>query len=229
MILGRDVHVHAACFDEINTAVEALTDRVVCFNAHHFPAPPGAVIYNLENVPGQVDPAIWAGHECWDFNAANAARYGATHVPVGYHPSMQRFGRAADLDIDVVFAGSMNSRREVVLHGLSRAGLNVVVVPHAMYGAARDNILCRAKLALNMQYYDDGAWPALRAAHLVANRVPMLSEAHPDCWPFVASCPYMRLIDVAVAMIRAPLPIFGCDLAERSFEEFRKMPMVIPG
>jgi len=226
LILGANEHAHSACFAEIDAVVSALTDRVVCFNAHHFPAPDGAIIYNLENVPGQIpDPrALWGDREIWDFDKTSAERYGATYVPIGYHPSMERFSRSEKLDIDIVFAGSINDRRSKILNALADRGLNVVVVPHLSYGAERDALLSRAKLALNMQFYPDGVWPRLRAAHLVANRVPMLSEWHRDCWPLVPSCSYTDLVDVAMAMLRGD----GVGLADDALNEFRKMPMVLP-
>ncbi len=215
MILGFPGHTHAQCFREINDAVEALTDRCVCFNAHEFPAPPGAIVYNLENL------------ECWDFNAENAAKYGAKHVPIGYHPSMERLERAKVLDIDVVFSGAMNERRKAVLMALADRGLNVVHVPHEMYGAERDALLARAKLALNLQYYPDGAWPVLRVAHLVANHVPVLSEAHPEAWDFVPSVPYAELIQAAVEWVEHPIANTESH-ADWVYRKFCRMPMVLP-
>lgn len=223
MILGLDRHPQAACFLEVDAAVSAMTDRVVCFNAHTFEAPPGAVVFNLENVPRQVDPSRWAGHEVWDFSERNAAQYKATHVPIGYHPSMERFERAPTKDIDVVFSGCLNERRMAVLQGLADRGLDVAVLPPGVYGKKRDDVLARARLALNMLYYEDGVFPALRVAHLVANRVPVLSEACPEGWSFVPTCAYGEMVDAAVRLLRE-----GQQAAEVPYEEFRKMPMVLP-
>lgn len=233
MILGKGTHVHAAVFEEINYAVEAIEQehgrkRPIVFNAHRFYPHPGDIVFNLENVPAQVDPRMWKGFVCWDANARSAAQYGATHVPVGYHRSMERFNRSADLDIDVIFAGAMNERRTAVLAELMGRGLNVVRVPTEMYGRQRDKLLARAKLALNLQYYEDGAWPVLRVAHLVANGVPVLSEAHPDCWPFIGSVHYDGLVETAVSFIHS-LPLSSLlDDARVAYEGFRAMPMTLP-
>ena len=182
MILGIDRHPQAECFREIDDAVRAMTDRNVVFNAHSFDAPLGSIVWNLENVPIQVpDPRErWGGHEVWDGFASNAKQYGAKYVAIGYHPSMQRFCRADTLDIDVVFAGCINERRAKVLQELADRGLNVVVLAPGVYGAERDAVFARARLAINMQYYESGNYPTLRAAHLVANKVPMLSERAPE-------------------------------------------------
>lgn len=231
MILGRDVHPESACFDEINAAIEAMTERTICFNAHSFPhlIPDGAIVYNLENVPRQVDPAIWKGREVWDFSSSNAAKYGARHVPIGYHPSMERFERAPAQDIDVVFSGVLSDRRKDVLDGIAERGYSVVYIPSipGNYGENRDRILSRAKLALNILHHEDGVFPALRVAHLVANSVPVLSEECRGRWPFVQRVlRYEHLVDSACEMLASPTELVR--VAENAYSQFRAMPMVLP-
>jgi hypothetical protein len=238
MILGRYSHVFSACFDEIDAAVTAIDkaagrDRKVVLNAHHYLAPPGSIVYNFENVPGQVsDPAErWKGHECWDFSESNAAKYGAKHVPVGYHPSMERFKRPKFPDIDVVFTGGMNERRAKIIDDLQARGFHVVVIPPgSLYGTARDNILSRARLALNMLFYPDGTFPALRVAHLVANRVPVVSERCPEQWNFVPHCDYADLVSTIAGALNADpsSPTHPDRSAEHAYGRFRDMPMRLP-
>lgn len=227
MICGRFEHPPSACFDEIDAAVRAMTDRVVAFNAHAYPAPPGAIIFQTENLPAQVPDwrERFAGRELWDISARNCALTGAKHVPIGYHPSMTRFERADVLDIDIIFTGSMNERRRRVLQALADKGLNVVHVPPGAYGAVRDMQLSRAKLALNMLFYEDGMFPALRVAHLVANGVPVLSERCEDGWDFVPTVLYGGLVDRAVSLIHSQE---AGAWAESALEAFRERPMVLP-
>lgn len=230
MILGLPQHPPAECFRELDDALAALTTRTVCLNAHAFPdlIPEGAVVYQTENVPGQVPDPAWRfrGHEVWDLSARNAKHYGAHHVPVGWHPSMERFDRADVHDIDVVFSGCMNERRTAVLQGLADRGLNVVLISPGVYGSERNAILARAKLALNLLYYPDGIFPSLRVAHLVANHVPVLSERCPEGWGFVPTCEYEDLVDVAERIVRDR--VAAEDNAAHSYERFRAMPMVLP-
>lgn len=209
MVLGREAHVHSACFDELDAAVSALLkeqddDRVVCFNAQCFPAPPDAVIFNLENVPGQVPAAAWPDREVWDFSFLNASRLRlgsdrskpVRYVPVGYHPSMTRFVPLpmAERDVDVAFAGSMNERRSALIEQIRAKGFRVEVVPHTSYGAARDVIFSKAKLIINPRFYDDGLYPQLRSLHAVANGVFTVSEEAPET-PLWCPCsvPYDRM------------------------------------
>ncbi len=239
MILGRYQHPSSACFDEIDFAVRAIDKaagrtRDVCFNAHLYEAPPGAIIYNLEDafIPSNdsafvlTDPgALWAGHEVWDFDEANAKAYGAKFVPLGHHASMERF-KPHDEDLDVVFYGVMNPHRKKILDGLTARGLKVLYMPRC-YGKTRDMHLSRAKLALNMQYNVAGTWPSLRVAHLCSNRVPVLSEAHPEMWPFIRSAPYDDLIDTAERLARGPASE-RAGMADHALTEFRKMPLELP-
>ncbi len=235
MILGRFEHPSSACFDEIDFAVRQMTDRTVCFNAHLFEAPPGSIIFNLEDVMVPAldgsfvveDPtALWADHEVWDGFESTSAKYDSRFVPVGHHPSMERFAPASCKDIDVFFCGVMNPRRKAVLDGLTARGLHVVHFTRC-YGRRRDDLLSRSKLSLQMQYNPHGEWNTLRTAHCVANGVPILSEAHPTAWGFLGQVPYERLVDVAEEIVRGP-PDLRAAAAAHALEEFRKMPLVLP-
>jgi hypothetical protein len=238
MILGRSTHAASACFTEIDEAVRQLTDRTVVFNAHAFPSevPPGAIIFQTENVPGQIpDPrALWPEHEIWDISAASAARYGAKHVPIGWHPSMERFERrpVEEQDIDVVFTGCMNPRRADVLQQLADRGLKVAHIgPGGPHGAERDAVLARSRLALNMLFYPDGTLPVLRVAHLVANRVPVLSERCPEQWNWVSHCDYENLVSCAAGLLNPEMRTPGttpADLAEHAYRRLVQQPLVLP-
>lgn len=229
MICGRFEHPPSACFDEIDAAVRAMTDRVVAFNAHAYHAPPGAIIFQTENLPAQVPDwrERFAGHELWDISERNCALTGAKHVPIGYHPSMERFKRASVLDIDVIFTGSMNERRRKVLQAIADNGFKVVHVGPGTYGAARDAQLARAKLALNMLFYEDGMFPALRVAHLVANRVPVLSEWCVDGWDFIEAQDAENLVDRARELVT--MSDEGREaFATHDYLKFKGMPLVLP-
>ena len=203
MILGKDTPYYGHCFEEIDTAVSALTTRTVVFNEkHQFKAPSGSIIFNLENVPGQVNPALWSEHEIWDASLRNISRYPTglkvTHVPMGYEPSMKRFERrpVEERDIDVVFCGYPNERRLSVLDSLRYRGIKVAVPDYNTWGKDRDKVIARAKLALDMRYYDDGIFPTLRSLHLVANGMPVVAETSPEMPPWaLVNVPYDMLAD----------------------------------
>ncbi len=235
MILGLDRHPAARCFEELDEAVAQMTDRLVCFNAHMYDAPPGAILFNTEDVDIPANGATvvsshdtrWRGREVWDCgSAANAKKLGATYVPIGYHPSMTRFAPAAVQDIDVLLYGCMSERRRLLLDELAGRGLNVVHLAGS-WGAERDAVIARAKVVLNVSFNADGAWPTHRAAHLVANSIFVLSEAMPDAWPFVFSCPYERLVDMAEAWAGVA-PEIRAASAKAALDVFKQTPLTLP-
>lgn len=223
MIMGLGIHPHARCFEEINRAVEQMTKRLVVFNAHNSLIPTNAIVYNFENIPQQVNPVRWTGHEVWDFNEANAAKYWAKYVPIGYHPSMECFEPRPIKIWDVIFFGSMNERRAKVIEALRNKGLSVQTLFGA-YGMERDRAIACSKLALNMFYYENGVFPALRVAHCVANKIPIVSEQCPDGWEFLDQVPYNALVDEICRVLSTDLNARACN----AYNEFKKMPFVLP-
>lgn len=242
MIYNIESQPAAQCFAEINEAVKQLRGQDdVVFNMHTGPHDaewnPRFVYYNFENVGVQVDPRQWWNgttyQELWDFSARNVERYPllchVRHVPVGYHPSMERFTPRpyAERDVDIAFTGHPNERRNYVIDKLLEKGLRVVQLGHGCYGADRDRLLARSKLVLNMLYYDNGTFPALRVAHLVANRVPVLSEVCSESWEFVPSCAYGDLVRRAYEMVTRRREYLD-HLAESTYLSFRMQPLQLP-
>lgn len=159
----------------------------------HYPLPlaPDAILYNLE----QVEPgAAWFGpdliglfrrHAVWDYNERNAEKLEALGVPVahvvpiGYADALARIERAPQPDIDVLFFGSINPRRAAVLEQMRAAGLRVEAV-FGVYGRERDALIGRARLLLNVHYYDAKVLEMVRISYLLANRCAVLSERSAD-------------------------------------------------
>ena len=242
MILGRDVHLHAACFDEIATAVDQLLvdagdPRTVAFNAHAFPdrVAPDAIVYNYENVDVQVSGSAFVDNEIWDFSERNAARWrdrrrAVRHVPAGYHPSMERFKPLpwSERDVDVVFAGCMNPRRQRVLEALGHYGLKTMVLSTA-YGPERDKMLARAKLAVNMLFYEEGTFAVLRTAHCAANALPVVSEAANEAppWAYPAPVTYDQIVDACRELLASGEEKLA-ETATEALRRFREHPLKLP-
>ena len=242
MILGKEQHVHAACFEEISTAIDKVLiaaddHRVVVFNAHSFPqrVPTDAIIYNFENVDVQISGDAFPEHEIWDFSQRNAARWrgsrrAVTHVPIGYHGSMQRFDPLPwkERDIDIVFAGCMNDRRHRVINTLERCGLRVLTL-WALYGPDRDKILARAKIAINMLFYEDGSFPVLRTAHCVANSIAAVSETANDApaWVHPPPVPCHDLVESCRTLLADGEEKIAATSAN-ALSRFREHPLTLP-
>lgn len=171
--------------------------------------PSDAIIYNLEQItPGStwLTPQftdLLRRHSIWDYSARNIAtlkRSGitATHVPIGYAPVWTRFEKVVEQDIDVAFVGSLNERRANILNALRESGVGVTYISN-LYGTERDALLARAKIILNVHFYESKIFEIVRVAYLLANRCFVISEDgdEEEEAPFaqgVVFCDYSELV-----------------------------------
>jgi hypothetical protein len=152
--------------------------------------PEKTIIYNLEQhagaQPQEIRPSIryCAQHfEVWDYSATNLPIWRALnsrgrfqHVPVGYAPTLSRIERPPNQDIDVLFYGGPSEARLAVFAALCRRLAKAVFV-HGLYGAARDDLIGRSKLVLNInQYPQHYVFEIARVSYLLANRKAVVSD-----------------------------------------------------
>lgn len=198
-----------------------------------------AILYNLEQIdPGSpwFQPALierFKRHVLWDYSPQNAGALAAlgvrvAHVvPIGYAPELTRIRRAGEPDIDVLFFGSINARRKVVLERLVARRLRVHAVFGA-YGPARDALIARARVVLNVHFYDAKVLEMVRISYLLANRCAVLSECSADpreddgLSGGVAFAAYEQLAERARALIDDPAA--RERLSQRGFEIMRGRP-----
>lgn len=123
--------------------------------------------------------------EVWDYSEKNVAgltALGARKVRllrIGYQPELARVPKVSEPDIDVLFYGSYNDRRMVVLDDLRARGLNVSTL-FGVYGSERDAMIARAKVVLNMHYYDQHIFEVVRVFYLMTNGKAVVSEVGPS-------------------------------------------------
>ena len=181
------------------------------------PLPDDAILYNLEQAGDGpwFEPevlSLFRRHAVWDYserNAANLAAMGVPRprvVPIGWHPVLERIGPAEE-DIDVLFYGSTNPRRLRVLAALREAGLRVEAAWN-VYGAARDALIARSKLVLNVHYFEAKVFEIVRVSYLLANGRAVVSErgaAPEEEAPFaqaVRFADYDELVPACVELLR---------------------------
>ncbi|MGO9659922.1 MAG: hypothetical protein ACLQVK_19725 [Acidimicrobiales bacterium] len=181
--------------------------------------PSSAVIYNLEQV--QLSSSWCASDylgllrrcQVWDYGKRNIASLrqlglagGAVHVPIGYVPQLTRIPRHPRQDIDVLFYGSINERRARVLAQLRDRGINTQAV-FGVYGAARDSLIARAKVVLNLHYYETSIFEIVRVSYLLANRKAVVAECHDgteideDMVDAVRPVRYEQLVDACAELV----------------------------
>ena len=159
----------------------------IFFRAHLLPLsqvsamPPGAIVYNFEQIFAQ---SPWLGPvyrdllsrvTVWDYSRRNLEAIGSfadrrrLHlVPLGYMPQLTRIAPAPVEDIDVLFYGVLNPRRRAILQELQRAGLRLQVETR-VGAAARDALIARSKIVLNLHFYPTAIFEIVRVSFLLSN------------------------------------------------------------
>jgi protein O-GlcNAc transferase len=179
--------------------------------------PADAIIYNSEQID---DDSKWLTSHyvaalktrmVWDYSAENVRRLTALgaqtiqFVPVGYVPELARLPLVSE-DIDVLFYGSVNPRRQQILDELKARGLNVVVL-FGVYGEERDRAIARAKVVLIVHFYPAKIFEVVRAAYLLSNGKAVVAEGGADSFvesdlrESMHSVPYERLVDACVELV----------------------------
>ncbi|HXZ40891.1 MAG TPA: hypothetical protein VEG68_09120 [Terriglobales bacterium] len=179
--------------------------------------PRGSILYNLEQIGGaQLQPAYYElgrQHQVWDYDASNIEKWNAmncsyapVHVPVGYVPELTRIASRPH-DIDILFYGSLNERRNQVLNSLKNSGVKVQTV-FGVYGRDRDELIARSKLILNIHFYDAKVFEIVRVSYLLANSKAVVTEcashssADEGLVNAVLACPYESLVDGCLSLLQ---------------------------
>ena len=179
--------------------------------------PRGSILYNLEQIGGaQLLPAYYElarRHQIWDYDLSNIDKWKATncsyapiHVPIGYVPELTRIARKSH-DIDVLFYGSLNERRNHVLNSLKDRGVKVHNV-FGVYGRDRDELIARSKLILNIHFYDAKVFEIVRVSYLLANSKAVVTECgshnleDEGLTNAVLAGPYESLVDGCLSLLQ---------------------------
>lgn len=124
------------------------------------------------------------GRHVWDYSIRNLSamdRFGVrprtqSWVPLGYAERLRRVARTVDRDIDVLFYGSLNHRRMHVLQQCEERGLRVHAAGQSCFGEARDALLGRSKLLLNIGLVENSVFEQYRVFYVLTNGVPVVTE-----------------------------------------------------
>lgn len=198
--------------------------------------PDNAIIYNSEQID---EGSTWLGkpyvellksRPVWDYSRRNLAQMrslgvtAGTFVPVGYVPQLTRIPREEE-DIDVLFYGCINERRKKILEGLIERGLRIEFLSD-VYREPRDRYIARAKVVLNLHYYDASVFEIVRVSYLLANEKAVVAECgdsthiDEDMREAVRGVPYEQLVDACVELVNDAKQ--RANLARRGFEAFSR-------
>ena len=157
------------------------------------------VFVNLEQLGAggaQVTPAyleLLRHSSVVDYDHANLSAYASDPEAV----PIISFGFAAYLDrqelipleqrpIDLLFIGSMNSRRQQFIDRIEATGVKVSMFDKALYGPERDDYVKQSKAMLNCHFYASNRFEQARAFHCLSLGTPVISERTPTTYPSAA-------------------------------------------
>lgn len=136
--------------------------------------------------PGNTYAEVFeAAVEVWDYNRWNIdhfeypqglRREHVKYVPFAWFPFVPVPATDAR-DIDVLFFGAMNDKREVKLAYLRDIGVNVTIV--SAQQVELNAFVLRAKIVLNLHYYD-GLLETSRIMHAISLKALVISETAKD-------------------------------------------------
>lgn len=201
--------------------------------------PSSTIVLNTEQV--YKDDTLWNEkiyacanrYKIWDYSKKNLEKlealgvHGGRFLQIGYHEKLTRLTKPMHQDIDVLFYGAVNERRHKVLSDLKKTGLRVEAV-FGMYGAARDRLIERAKVVLNMHYYESKIFEIVRVFYLMANKKAVVSEVGQEtsideCYRAgVCGVPYESLVQSCIELVKDNDKRVDCE--SRAYQAIRVVP-----
>ena len=178
------------CDLSIGTCVPGRQNLILGTNLipfHSIDIPNDSILYNLEQVQNNTNWLsesminILKRYRIWDYSKSNEVELNRLGIkverilPIGYSKVLEKMNHNTIKDIDAIFVGSMNERRRIALERIQAKGLKVVHL-FGIYGQQRDDMLVRAKILLNLYFYEAKVLEVARISYYLANRCAVLSE-----------------------------------------------------
>ncbi len=156
--------------------------------------PADTIVYNFEQLTGLKADALKSAYRVaarrlhiWEYSEYNLATWEqfqpvhrVVHVPVGWAPILARIPRDVPQDIDVLFYGVPGQRRLALFSQLCQTGA-CCLYACGLYGAARDGLIARARLVLNIDLNDSRRiFEVVRVSYLLANAKAVVAAVRPQ-------------------------------------------------
>jgi hypothetical protein len=183
--------------------------------------PRGTIFLNTEQLKSDAQSSWWPSdifdwarcHPTWDYSDTNINEFNnrgifnVKKLNVGYQRELVRIPKSLVQDIDVLFYGTIEERREKILNELAARGLNIRAAFN-VYGRERDHLISRAKVVLNMHHFKSCIFEVVRVFYLVTNSKAVVAEVgertsvEERFLRCVEHTTYEELTDVCVALVR---------------------------
>ncbi len=164
----------------------------IVFGAHIKPEknpvfPSNTVIFNTEQVPEKSRWVSFQYKDCldrnyvWDYSRSNLelVHDRSQVIDFCHVEKLRRIALDPHPEIDLIFYGSMNDRRKVIIKNLGDRGVKVLTV-FGLYGPERDALMGKARAVLNLHFYESQIFQQIRAFYALSNGVPVISENFPE-------------------------------------------------
>jgi hypothetical protein len=179
----------------------------------------------------------WAKHfEFWDYSEKNITKFKALGIPnvkllkLGFQKELARIKKSPHQDIDVLFYGSINERRQKVLSQLEATGLKVKSV-FGLYGKDRDQLIARSKVVLNHHFYKSEIFEIVRVFYLLSNTIAVVGEVN-DTTSIeetyknaICATPYEGLVSCCETLLLNPA--YREEVEKNGFEAISKRPQSV--
>ena len=155
--------------------------------------PRNTIILNTEQIykddtPWNQTIFDWAAmFDVWDYSIKNIEKFNSLginnvqHFQIGFQQELSRIVKAENQDIDVLFYGSINDRRKIIIDALIKNGLKVKTL-FGVYGKSRDEWISRSKIVLNHHFYHSQIFEVIRVFYLLTNSVAVMGEVNETTW-----------------------------------------------
>ncbi len=202
--------------------------------------PANTIILNTEQLGGvytewrdRLGKWFESGIGLWDYSPANIdviRGMGVENVKllnIGYQPELKRIPEDIEQDVDVLFYGSINERRKVVLQELVDRGIKLKVLS-GVYGTERDKWVARSKVILNHHFYESQIFEIVRVFYLLTNAKPVVAEINDETVvdqrfrDGVVGMPYDRLVDTVCDLVQDETRLK--EQGKKAFESILKYP-----
>lgn len=206
--------------------IENTRDLYIMFGMNDFTGqiiPKNYIVYQLEQTIGN-DESKWFTQryinymknalEVWDYSLVNyqhLKKLGITNTryfPLQYMDCINNkiLHNEQDKDIDILFYGAINQRRQNIITQLRECGLNVSVQEN-IWGQTRIDLIKRSKVIINIHYYEKNILESARLSYLLSNQCLVISEQSGDPlldkWhsPYLIFTTYADLAKVCVSIV----------------------------
>jgi hypothetical protein len=151
--------------------------------------PKSTIILNTEQIYS--DTTDWnknifawvSNFEVWDYSKRNIEKLNEIGITkaklfkIGFQKELARLNNSKNKDVDILFYGSLNERRRVIIEKLTEKGLRVKTL-FGVYGKDRDDWVERSKLVLNHHFYNSQIFEIVRVFYLLTNSVVVVGEVN---------------------------------------------------